>query len=117
EHAPRAGDRFPWLELAFAPGGKAEDLFAKLDDTRFNLLVIGQPAPPQDALPLGDLLSAYAIPADGANGTMLAQAPIAAPSYYLVRPDGHIGLSGAQADVAAIRRYVAEQLQNGGRVA
>ena len=44
--APRAGDRFPWLRLKLSPDGPAEDLFGKLDDTRFNLIVIGQPAPP-----------------------------------------------------------------------
>ncbi len=43
--APLAGDRFPWLQLKFEPDGPVEDLFQKLDDTRFNLLVIGQPAP------------------------------------------------------------------------
>ena len=34
--APRAGDRFPWLRLKFSPDGAAEDLYARLDDTRFN---------------------------------------------------------------------------------
>ena len=45
--APRAGDRFPWLRLKFRRDGPVEDLFQKLDDTRFNLIVIGQPAPPE----------------------------------------------------------------------
>src|SRR5213083_1642988 len=36
EAAPRAGDRFPWLRLKFRPNGPTEDLFGKLDDTRFN---------------------------------------------------------------------------------
>ncbi len=43
EAAPRAGDRFPWLRLKLLPSAPAEDLFGKLDDTRFNLIVIGQP--------------------------------------------------------------------------
>ena len=42
--APRAGDRFPWLRLKLQPNGPIENLFAKLDDTRFNLIVIGQPS-------------------------------------------------------------------------
>ena len=42
---PRAGERFPWLTLTFAPGGRPEDLFKRLDDRHFNLIVIGQPAP------------------------------------------------------------------------
>jgi hypothetical protein len=48
--APQAGDRFPWLKVKLAPTGAVEDLFEALDDARFNLLVIGQPAPPADAL-------------------------------------------------------------------
>ena len=46
--APRAGDRFPWLRLKFQANGPVEDLFQKLDDTRFNLIVIGQPSPPEE---------------------------------------------------------------------
>src|SRR5262245_44182533 len=40
QRAPHAGDRFPWLRLKFQPQGPREDLFQKLDDTRFNLLLI-----------------------------------------------------------------------------
>src|SRR6267142_2401241 len=43
--APRAGDRFPWLRLKFSENGPVEDLFQKLDDTRFSLIVIGQTSP------------------------------------------------------------------------
>src|SRR5207247_5481865 len=53
EDGPRAGDRFPWLRLKFASSGPAEDLFEKLDDTRFNLLVIGQRARPGGISDLG----------------------------------------------------------------
>ena len=107
--APHAGDRFPWLELAFTPDGRMEDVFANLDDTRFNLLVIGQPVP--NALPLGDLLQVHAIAAGEANAAALASAGIAAPSFYLVRPDGHIALCGARVDAAALERYVRERLR------
>jgi hypothetical protein len=40
--APRAGDRFPWLRLKLQANGLTEGLFEKLDDTRFNLIMIGQ---------------------------------------------------------------------------
>ena len=60
--APRAGDRFPWLKVKLAPTGAVEDLFEKLDDTRFNLLSIGQPPPPADALDAGDLVRLHTIP-------------------------------------------------------
>ena len=35
---------------------RVEDLFEKLDDTHFNLIVIGQPSPPEGAPDLGGLL-------------------------------------------------------------
>ncbi len=44
--APVAGERFPWLKLRLSTRSEVEDLFEMLDDTRFNLLVIAQPAPP-----------------------------------------------------------------------
>jgi 2-polyprenyl-6-methoxyphenol hydroxylase-like FAD-dependent oxidoreductase len=102
--APRAGDRFPWLRLRFSANGPVEDLFQKLDDTWFNLLAIGQP--PGDALGLGDFYRVHAIPVDPVNDAELARAGIPKPSFYLLRPDGHVGLCGARLDMVAIQRYV-----------
>ena len=108
--APRAGDRFPWLQLKFSATGPTEDLFQKLDDTRFNLLVIGQAAPVEGLTGLGDLLRIHAIPVDPVNDSELARVHITQPSFYLLRPDGHVGLAGIQLDVAAIKRYISERL-------
>jgi len=108
---PRAGDRFPWLRLKFATTGPVEDLFQKLDDTRLNLIVMGQPSPAEGALALGDLLRIRAIPVDAFNETELARAQVPRPSFYLVRPDGHIGLCGVHLDAAAATRYVSEHLR------
>ncbi len=111
--APRAGDRFPWLRLQFLPNGPTEDLFEKLDDTRFNLIVIGQRAPP-DGLPgLADLLRIHTVPGDSANDRELARAHIPQTSFYLLRPDGHVGLAGIDLDVAAATRYLSERLHFG----
>jgi 2-polyprenyl-6-methoxyphenol hydroxylase-like FAD-dependent oxidoreductase len=104
---PRAGDRFPWLRLRFRTDGPREDLFERLDDTRFNLLVIAQPPPSIDHLGLGDLLDVHAIPPDRDNDSELARASINGPAYYLLRPDGHVGLVGALFDEAALRRWFA----------
>jgi 2-polyprenyl-6-methoxyphenol hydroxylase-like FAD-dependent oxidoreductase len=112
--APRAGDRFPWLTLTFAPGGAPEDLFKRLDDRRFNLLVIGQPAPDADRFGLGDLLRVHAIPLDEANTRALATVSITSPAFYLVRPDGHIGLVGTRFDAAAVTRWLADAHVHGG---
>jgi hypothetical protein len=32
------------------------------------------------------------------------------PCFYLLRPDGHIGLSGIHVDAGEIKRYVSERL-------
>jgi 2-polyprenyl-6-methoxyphenol hydroxylase-like FAD-dependent oxidoreductase len=104
--APRAGERFPWLRLRLRPGGPVEDLYAGLDDTRYELLVFGQPA--AAAPDLGDLVSVRVIPDDPDNAQALAGAGIAGPAFYLVRPDGHVGLAGARLEPQAVIDYLAE---------
>jgi 2-polyprenyl-6-methoxyphenol hydroxylase-like FAD-dependent oxidoreductase len=106
ENAPHAGDRFPWLRVRFTSQGQREDLFQRLDDTRFNLLVIGQPAPSLDGLGLGDLLRVHTVPSDPENDAVLATVSIAGPSYYLLRPDGHIGLSGTIVREGDLKRWL-----------
>jgi len=108
--APQAGDRFPWLHLKFEARGTAADLFERMDDTRFNLLVFGQPAPAAMPEP-GDLLRVHAIPADPINDAELARVNIPQPSFYLLRPDGHVGLCGGRMEEGAIGRYFAERLR------
>ena len=71
--SPQPGDRFPWLQLKFSEDGPVEDSFQKLDDTHFNLIVIGQPAT-EGTFGLGDLLRVHVIPADPANDAELARA-------------------------------------------
>src|SRR5213076_1488282 len=76
EAAPRAGDRFPWLRLKFQPNGLTEDLFGKLDDTRFNLIVVGQASPPGGVSELGELVRIHEVPSDPANDRELARAHV-----------------------------------------
>jgi 2-polyprenyl-6-methoxyphenol hydroxylase-like FAD-dependent oxidoreductase len=111
EGAPRAGDRFPWLRLKLQPGGPARDLFQVLDDLHFHLIVIGQPAPADAGARLGDLLRTHVLPADPANDAELARAQIPQPSFYLVRPDGYIGICGARLEPGAITRYLSERMR------
>ena len=100
---PQAGDRFPWVKLQLEPGGDVQDLFQALDDTRFNLLVFGQAAP---ALPeLEGLVRVHEIPGAAANEAELARANVPRTAFYLVRPDGHVGLCGRVVDADAVRRY------------
>ncbi|MGH8866085.1 MAG: FAD-dependent monooxygenase, partial [Burkholderiales bacterium] len=115
--APSAGDRFPWLRLRFSENDPVEDLFQKLDDTRFNLIVIGQLVPSQEAIGLGELLITYEIPADPVNEVELARAKIPQPSFFLLRPDGHVGFCGKHFEVAAVARYASERLRIGRGIA
>lgn len=108
--APRAGDRFPWLRLKFRADGPTEDLFQILDDMRFNLIVVGQPSPPDVAPALGDLLRSHVIPDDAANNRELVRVQISAPSYYLLRPDGHVGLAGTRLEAADVKHYLAASM-------
>jgi len=108
--APHGGDRFPWLRLKLRVNGSVEDLFQILDDTRFNLIVIGQPSPPDGTLDFGEMLRIHVIPADPVNDAELARAQIPRPSFYLVRPDGHIGLCGRRLEVDVLLRYISEHL-------
>jgi hypothetical protein len=103
--APRAGDRFPWVHLRFRTDGPREDLFQRLDDTRFNLLVFGQAAPASERLGFGDQLEVHAIASDPDNVKELARVSINGPAFYLLRPDGHVALAGTRFDEAAVKNW------------
>ena len=113
EDGPHAGDRFPWLRLKFQPNGPVEDLYGKLDDTRFTLLVFGQAAPRGGIPELGDQGRVHEVPIDPTNDRELARVRIPRPSFFLLRPDGHVGLAGAALDAAAVSRYISERLRFG----
>ena len=106
ERAPRAGDRFPWLRLRFAGGSAREDLFERLDDLHFHLLVIGQRASSSATLNGFDLLRTHVVAANQENADALARAGIAGEAFYLLRPDGHVGLAGTRLDVDAVADYL-----------
>jgi 2-polyprenyl-6-methoxyphenol hydroxylase-like FAD-dependent oxidoreductase len=110
ETAPQAGDRFPWLRLKLAANGPVEDLFQKLSDMHFNLILIGQPHFPESPPNIGDLLCVHVIPADAANDEELARVRIPQPSFYLVRPDGYIGLCGRRLKAGDVKDYFSQNL-------
>jgi 2-polyprenyl-6-methoxyphenol hydroxylase-like FAD-dependent oxidoreductase len=113
DDAPRAGDRFPWLRLTFAPDGAAEDLYGRLDDTRFTLILVGQ-GPRAGGVPgLGPLVSILEVPNDPANARELARARIPRPSCYLLRPDGYVGFAGTRLNAAAVTRYLTARVRLG----
>jgi 2-polyprenyl-6-methoxyphenol hydroxylase-like FAD-dependent oxidoreductase len=108
--APRAGDRFPWLRLKFSPNGAAEDLYAKLDDTRFNLIVIGQAPLSADRSGLDGLVLVHEVADDSFNDEELVRARISKPSFYVLRPDGHVGLAGNRLEADVLVCYMAKRL-------
>jgi len=81
ENGPRPGDRFPWLRLKFQPNGRLEDLYGKLDDTRFTLLVFGQAAPPRGIPELGDRLHIQELPSDPVNDRGVGARRIPRPPF------------------------------------
>jgi 2-polyprenyl-6-methoxyphenol hydroxylase-like FAD-dependent oxidoreductase len=109
DDAPQGGDRFPWLELAMQSGAGVEDLFATLDDLRCHLFAFGQPLP-NGLHDFDGLLATHAVPAGAANDAALDRARIPRPSFYLVRPDGYVGLCGGTLDADSVASYFAETL-------
>jgi 2-polyprenyl-6-methoxyphenol hydroxylase-like FAD-dependent oxidoreductase len=110
--APVAGDRFPWMKLQFQSTGEAEDLFARLGDTTFNLLHFNDTrVPPTLNDSFGDLVRVHAIPSTDHNKSTLARAKIDEGAFYLLRPDGHVGMCGVSVDWEAVSAYLSEQVQ------
>jgi 2-polyprenyl-6-methoxyphenol hydroxylase-like FAD-dependent oxidoreductase len=107
--APQAGDRFPWVHLAFLPGGPREDVFQKMDDTRFTLLLFGQPAPVDGIPGFRDLVDVRAVAETPENDAALRHLSITGPAYYLVRPDGYVALAGARFHETDVRLWFADQ--------
>jgi 2-polyprenyl-6-methoxyphenol hydroxylase-like FAD-dependent oxidoreductase len=107
---PQAGDRFPWLKLRFGSDGQPTDAFEKLDDTGFNLILIGQTERSLDMPELDGLLRVHTIEPDTGNRAELARAGIPELSFYLLRPDGHIVLSGTRFDARRAADYLRSRL-------
>lgn len=105
--APAPGDRFPWLRIEIERHGGARDLYQQLDDRCFNLLAFGQSAAAEDMH--CDLMQIHVIPRSAMNDAELARAKVPCPSFYLLRPDGHVGMCGTRLDAKAVTRYLAER--------
>jgi len=103
--SPQPGDRFPWLRLQASADSPVEDLFGKLDDTRFNLIAFGQQPLNTLTSAFGDLLRVFEFPALPENRHQLARVDIPERSYYLLRPDGHVGLAGIDVDSRRVAQY------------
>jgi hypothetical protein len=65
---------------------------------------------PADPSELSGLVLTHQIPDDPINGQELARARIPKSCFYLLRPDGHVGLAGTRLEPGALTRYLAERV-------
>jgi hypothetical protein len=56
-------------------------------------------------------LLTHQVPDDPMNDLELARVGIPKPSFYLLRPDGHVGLAGTRHEPAALTRYLVDRLE------
>ncbi|MDQ2704147.1 MAG: FAD-dependent monooxygenase, partial [Pseudomonadota bacterium] len=113
--APQCGDRFPWLHLRLRPDGPMEDTFKAFEDRYFNLVAFGQIPPALADLGFDTIMRTWTVPDDPQNDAELARVGIRQPAFYLIRPDGHVGLCGKIADATPIRRYLADTIGIAGK--
>ena len=72
--------------------------------------MIGQPSLPDSPARHGNLVLTHFVPHDPANDQELTRAHIPKPSFFLLRPDGHVGLAGTHLEDAVLSHYLAERL-------
>jgi hypothetical protein len=109
--APQAGERFPWLRLSWKAGAAVEDSFHLLSGTQFKLLAFGQRVPETPWLKASDVIATHEVPGNATNSAELKRAGVPTPSFYVVRPDGYVGICGEGLDMAAVRRYLETRVQ------
>jgi len=98
----RAGDRLPWIELADAPNGCADN-FAPLASRDWQLHVYGEPGHGVTAACRQRNIPLHAFPWRAA----MQGAGFARDACYLVRPDAYVALAQAHGnDVGALKRYL-----------
>jgi hypothetical protein len=72
--------------------------------------VFGQPSASFRLTEFDGLVVTHMIPDDPANDRQLVLTRVPKPSFYLLRPDGHVGLAGLCPDNDALTRYMEERL-------
>jgi 2-polyprenyl-6-methoxyphenol hydroxylase-like FAD-dependent oxidoreductase len=97
------GDRLPWVPNG-ASGGSAEDNFSPLTSLAWQVHVYGDPKPA-----LRDICARLRVPLHAFTWTPSAKrAGLARDAFYLVRPDGYVGVAGDD-DPHVLESYVARQ--------
>jgi len=93
-------------------GGLVTLAFARADraGAAFALVVIGQDLSPGAVTGFDDLVTVHRVPDDPVNAAALERAGIPPVAYYLLRPDGYIGLAGTRFDAAVVSRYLRDRI-------
>ena len=106
---PASGRSFSLVAAPLSAGGATEDLYGKLDDTRFTHR--DRAARPYGGIARPRRPAAHPGDSRGSRDDReLARARIPKPPFYLIRPDGHVGLSGPRLDAGAVTRYLSGRL-------
>ena len=72
---------------------------------------MGQPSAGGGLPEFGDLLRTWVIAKDEGNHRELERVEIPRPSFYLVRPDGYVGLCGLRFDAVRAKDYLSRELK------
>lgn len=60
---------------------------------------------------INSLVLTCQVPDDPVNERELNRERIPKLSFYLLRPDGHVGLAGTRLEAASLNRYLAQRLK------
>jgi hypothetical protein len=63
----------------------------------------------------GGLLQVHAIPITAGNEAEQARVHVPRSAFFLLRPDGHVGLCGGVLDADAVRRYLHRRIAGDNR--
>ena len=98
--AVRGGDRLPWVEIA--PG---RDNFAPLASLAWQVHVYGHPRPG-----VKEACAHFGLPIhEFAWEPGMRRTGLRESAFYLIRPDGYVGLAGSRVDPHHLHRYFEER--------
>ena len=107
-HVP--GTAFPGSSSRLRPAAPARTCSQALDDTQFTLLLFGQELTGRIAGSRKPAAHRSKFPSTPSTIRNFAARMSREPSFYLLRPDGYVGLAGTIADRNAITRYLNDSL-------
>ncbi len=86
-------------------------MFSACDDLHFHLLLFGQAPPACHGGDVPACVRVHVIEEHAHNTRERERAKIASPSFYLLRPDGHVGLAGGLLEPGVVARYLSDRVR------